>query len=74
MHVNDNKGQFDDHYAPFLGTVPWLEIMKVIKEIGYEGDWTYEIFGFHNGLPDAMQEAALEYTLKLSRYMISLAE
>ena len=74
VHVNDNKGEFDDHFAPFMGTVPWLEVMKAIKEIGYKGDWTYEIFGFHTGLPDEMQYDALEYSLRLNRYMISLAE
>ena len=74
VHVNDNRGEMDDHFAPFMGTVPWMEIMKTIKEIKYDGDWTYEIFGFHNSLPDAMQEDALVYTLKLNRYMISLAE
>lgn len=74
VHVNDNKGICDDHYAPFLGTIPWVPIMKTMKEIAYDGDWTYEIFGFHNGLPDEMREIALEYTRKLSEYMISLAE
>ncbi len=74
LHVDDNRGKKDDHLAPYFGTIVWEPIMKTLKEIGYDGDFTYEIFNFHNGLPDAMQEKTLRYTYELAEYMLSLAK
>lgn len=74
VHVDDNNGIFDDHYAPFMGTIPWVPIMKTIKEIEYDGDWTYEIHGFHLGYPLELQQMLLDFSCRLNEYMIKLAE
>lgn len=72
LHVNDNHGKNDDHMAPFFGSINWEPIMKALKEIEYDGDFTYEIFRFHNGLPDALQPMTLEYTYRIAQYLLSL--
>ena len=74
LHVNDNGGKYDDHIAPYLGTIQWEPILSTLKEIGYDGDWTYEIHNFFNGQPDALQSLALRYSYELAQYMVSLAE
>lgn len=74
VHVNDNLGHYDDHIAPYFGTIRWERILETLKEIEYDGDWTYEIHNFHNGLPDAMQMPTLKYTYELARYMTSLVK
>lgn len=72
LHVDDNFGVNDDHLAPYFGNIQWAPIMRALREIGYAGDFTYEIFRFHNGLPDAMQPLTLAYTYKLAEYMLTL--
>ncbi len=74
LHVDDNFGQNDDHVCPYFGTIQWAPIMKTLKEIGYDGDFTYEIFHFYNGLPSALQPLTLSYTYKVAEYLLSLAK
>ena len=40
LHIADNKGEKDDHIAPYFGTIEWEPILRALKEIGYEGDFT----------------------------------
>ena len=42
-HVNDNLGDKDTHLPPFMGTVDWRGVMSALREIGYDGDFSYEI-------------------------------
>lgn len=73
LHVDDNHGVTDEHLCPYFGTIVWEPIMKTLKDIGYDGDFTYEIFRFHYGLPDALQSATLDYSYRVAEYLVSLA-
>lgn len=73
-HVADNRGMYDNHIAPFHGNIEWKPIMKTLKEIHYAGDFTYEIHNETMKLPDELREASLEYTFKIGKYLLSLAE
>lgn len=73
-HVADNHGQTDEHVAPYLGTVPWNEILPVLGEIGYEGGFNYEIHNQMRNLPDAVRDAQLKYLYELACHMVSLAK
>jgi sugar phosphate isomerase/epimerase len=73
-HVADNLGIYDDHIAPFHGNIDWISIMKVLKEINYTGDFTYEIHNATMRMPDALRQAALEYTFEIGKYLLSIAE
>ncbi|NLK07317.1 MAG: sugar phosphate isomerase/epimerase [Firmicutes bacterium] len=74
IHVADNHGKRDDHTAPYFGTIVWEPIMRALTEIGYEGDFTYEIHNFTNGLPRGMQETAIRFSYELGMFMLSLAK
>ena len=74
LHVADNRGQEDDHIAPYFGTIVWKPIMKTLKEIEYTGDFTYEIHNFTNGLPDGMHDQAIRFTYELGMFMLDLAK
>ena len=76
LHVNDNMGENDDHMAPFYGNIDWAPVMKTLHEIGYDGDFTYEDFRFHNGLPadDHLRDIQLRFTYELAEYLIALGE
>ena len=72
LHVDDNHGMTDEHLAPYFGTIEWAPIMRALNDIGYDGDFTYEIFRFHYGLPHELQPLSLEYTYKIAEYMLSI--
>ena len=46
LHVHDNMGDADTHLAPFLGTASMDAVMSGLKDIGYDGYFTFEIGGF----------------------------
>lgn len=37
LHVHDNDGNRDNHYAPYFGVINWEEFGKALKEIGFDG-------------------------------------
>lgn len=72
LHINDNKGQFDDHILPYHGTIDWAAFMKVLGQIGYEGDFTYEIHNFSKGFDAGFHQEAVTFARNLAAYMVSL--
>lgn len=73
-HISDNVGVKYDHVLPFDGYTDWNAFMKLLKEIQYGGDFTYEIHRYTSQLPDAMVPAALRYSVEMGNYLLSLAE
>ncbi|NMB47055.1 MAG: sugar phosphate isomerase/epimerase [Firmicutes bacterium] len=74
LHVADNRGEKDDHIAPYFGTIVWEPILRTLKEIEYTGDFTYEIHNFTNGLPNGMHDQAIRFTYELGMFMLDLAK
>ena len=37
LHVHDNNGRHDDHFAPFFGTIDWKDFSRALKESCFEG-------------------------------------
>lgn len=73
LHINDNRGELDDHIAPYFGTIEWEPIMKTLKEIGYTGDFTFETHNFTKGLPHGLHDQTIRFTYELGAYMLDLA-
>ncbi|HOJ11578.1 MAG TPA: sugar phosphate isomerase/epimerase family protein [Clostridiales bacterium] len=71
-HVHDNKGLFDDHTLPFLGTINWYPIMQTLKEIGYEGDFTYELARYTNNIPEELIDDAIRLSISIGNYLLTL--
>lgn len=42
LHVADNAGRGDDHLAPYMGTIDWPDILRALKDIGYQGTFNFE--------------------------------
>lgn len=42
LHVNDNRGQKDEHLIPYFGTMNVDEIMHALIDTGYSGYFTFE--------------------------------
>lgn len=44
LHLHDNDGRNDLHLAPITGTVNWAVLCDCLKQIGYDGDLSFETF------------------------------
>ncbi len=74
LHVQDNDYRGDRHQLPFMCDLNWSEIMKTLKEIGYEGELTFEIFKYLTKMPKPLFSDALVFAEKVGRYLIHLWE
>ena len=69
-HVDDNLGDKDTHLPPFMGTVDWHGVMKALREIGYEGDFSFEIGPQRT--PFACRDTWYRYIYSLGMDLLSL--
>lgn len=72
LHIDDNYGQSDLHMLPFMGDLPWEKIMQALYDIGYEGDFIYEI-RTNQAMPDALKDKTARYAYEVGEYLLSLA-
>lgn len=72
MHVHDNNGTHDDHMLPYSyhSTVDWARILPVLSEIGYQGNFNFEV-AIPN-MPENLREITLTYIAALGREMMRL--
>ena len=49
LHIHDNDRWHDSHQIPFSMSIPFPEIVKALKEIGYQGYFTLEADQFLEG-------------------------
>lgn len=71
-HISDFINIDSDHLLPFNGRVQWAPVMEALREVGYAGDFTYEIHRYTATLPDALAQDALAYSVKVGEYLLSL--
>lgn len=71
-HINDNYARgLDEHLAPFNGTINWREVLKALREIGYQDDFAYEIQNYTNMYPKELQPELIRFTYQLGQYMLT---
>lgn len=71
LHIADNNGLRDEHVPPFFGNIDWREILLTLREIGYDGDFTYEAHNFVRKQPDVMKDAALHFQSELAEALLN---
>lgn len=71
LHVHDTDYLGDRHVLPYTGKLNWENITAALKAIGYDGDFTFEIF-FR--FPNELLEDTLCFSEKVGRHLISLIE
>lgn len=49
LHISDYDGVNESHWVPKEGTIPWEELLGIIKEKGYNGIYMYEALKNKNG-------------------------
>lgn len=72
LHIHDADYISDRHRLPFAEDINWREVMLALKEIGYDGDVTYEIGGFLKKFPEELMMDALRFSEKVGRHLIEL--
>lgn len=72
LHVHDNDFINDTHALPFTERIDFRPLCRALKEIGYEGDFTYEADTFIKRLPEIVEADALHLMEKVGRYLISI--
>lgn len=72
-HVQDNRGKEDDHMLPFHGNIDWYSIMPFLTEMGYEGDFNFEIHKEFDNMPDQIRDDLARVAYQVGMYCLSLA-
>lgn len=73
IHLADNYGSQDDHMPPFVGTVKWEEVMKAVKEIGFDGTLVYET-KIVTTVPEELRKPLFTYLREIADYLIRIWE
>ena len=71
VHVNDNFGtSTDEHLVPFMGTVDWKTNLPILREIGYDGEFNFEVLPFR--VPKELMMSFGKHLALTGEYMIEL--
>ncbi len=70
-HIDDNVGEKDLHQIPFMGTVAWERVMRVLKDHSYEGAFIYELASFRS-LPEPLKAPLAKYAYTVAEYILKL--
>ena len=70
LHIHDNNYHEDQHLMPYSGRFDWDAITAALAEVGYNGDFTFEVLGFLDFVDTALLPAALKYAEETGRVLI----
>ena len=70
LHIADNNGREDEHIPPFFGNINWSEVMQALRDISYDGDFTFEAHNFVRRLPDNLKDEALALQYRIGRTLV----
>jgi len=68
VHLNDNRGRYDDHLPPGRGKIDWRRLLSELSRTGFRGSFILELAGnrpYEQILEDARQARA--YIREISR-------
>lgn len=74
LHVHDTSANEDSHTLPFYRTINWSKVCKALSDIGYTGDFTYEVDGFLKAIPKEIYPSALKMMADVGKYLIAAIE
>lgn len=74
LHVQECDFVRDLHTIPFSGGFNWVGILKNLKDKGYNGDFSFEIFKYLSWFPNELIPEALRLAEKIGRYLIKQFE
>lgn len=70
LHIHDTDLVHDLHTLPLTQKINYYEVMSALKEIGYEGDFTYEADNFYRGFPEDFYPEVAAFMAKVARRIV----
>lgn len=74
IHIHDNDFERDSHILPFEGKIDWDAVTKALANIGYDGDFSFELEGLFYRLDDKLLSAGLRFAEATGRVLIDKIE
>ena len=74
LHVHDNDWKQDLHVFPYTRRTDFGEVTAALREIGYEGDLTFEANNSFHPLPDDLLFPAMQYLCAIGRSLCAQIE
>ena len=75
LHLADNEGQTDQHLMPYgKGHVNFVDVIREMKKLGYEGLYNLEIPGETQRAPREILGFKLDYIKKMMEYLDNITE
>ena len=72
VHLHDNCRNGDQHRVPFAGTIRWEDAMCALKDVGFDGDFNYELD--LRAVPRPLIPTYLRYAYDIAGYLTSVFE
>ncbi|MBR6787133.1 MAG: sugar phosphate isomerase/epimerase [Clostridia bacterium] len=74
LHVHDNMGVTDQHLCPYMGNIDWEDFIEGMRDIGYEGSFSFETFRVLRVFPDELARTCIKLIADTGRYLIKRIE
>jgi len=72
-HVHDNNSLWDEHLAPFRGSINWFDVMRTLAEMDYQHDFSYEVKRIVPvEIPEDVKTSLRMHLKEVGDYLISL--
>ena len=71
LHIDDNNGYVDDHIAPFEGVINWNDVMRALRDIGYEHSFTFEAHNATRRVPESLADQKIAYLKRLGDTLVA---
>lgn len=71
LHIQDSNYITDCHTIPYLGRINWDKVAEALRGKEYDGDLTFEVFGFLGSFPQELFPDALKLTERTGRALIA---
>ena len=71
-HISDFLDVHEDHILPYSGHMDWDAVMTALKNVDYQGDFTYEIHRYTMRLPQALVPSALRHSVAVGEHLLNL--
>ena len=70
LHIHDVDYRADTHTIPYTMKIQWEEVLQALKDIEYDGDFTFETVNFFKGFPIELLQEANDFLCKVGRHMM----
>ena len=75
LHIHDNFGiKWDEHLIPGDGNIDWEQFLRILKQIGYPGEFVIEAHHQTLDTEDDKRDAILEELLRRAKKMTAALE